>query len=205
MDCCLYIYNNIYILCMYKFFFFGVIYFLYKILLYIYYVYTFNIDELIEYRKNSTNKTIFAIYGHTSMFDVPYLAWTGIRSQNIVVLAKKKYKWMYPKLCHKYIHFIEKNTSKIQFNKDGAVLIEGTRSKEEYIRSGYKYISKNNNAVIVYWINNYKYNKIQLSSPIDYNENNEIILEHLKKFIEKKSKSDYSIYPKKLSEIKFKI
>ena len=172
---------------------------------YMYDVYTFNIDELIDYTKNNTNKTIFAIYGHTSMLDVPYLAWIGIRSQNIMVFAKKKYKWMYPIFCHKYIHFIEKNTSKIQFNKNGALLIEGTRSKKEYIRSGYKYVSKNNNSVIVYWVNNYKYKKVQLSSPIGHNEKDEIILEHLKKFIEKKSESEYSIYPKNLSRIKFKM
>jgi len=170
-------------------------------------VYTFNIDELYDFNKSCTKKTIFAIYGHTSRLDIIYLAWSGIRSGEIIVLAKKKYKWMYPKFCHKYILFIDSNTtnkSKFQFENHGALLIEGTRSKTPYIRTGFKYLAKNNDAQIVFWINNYRKGKLQLSTPISYENDDNTILTHLKHFIEKIPLRDYSIYPDYLSDIKFK-
>ena len=84
-------------------------------------------------------------------------------------------------------------------------MIEGTRDKMPYIRSGFTHIAKNNNAVIVYWINNYKYNKLQLSSPISEKESSDVILGHLKKFLEGIPQNEYSFYSKYLSEIKFKM
>lgn len=177
---------------------------LYKIFKYTYKVYSFDMSELYAYNKSCERTTIFSIYGHTSFFDVPYLAWTGIRSGGIVVLAKKKYKWMYPKFCHKYILFIDSNTSKFQFEKNGALLIEGTRAKLPYIRSGFKYIAKNNNAQIVYWVNDYKENKLRLSKPLDWTDSDEILLGHLANFVETIPRKNYSLYPHYLSDIKLK-
>lgn len=181
---------------------------LYKVIRYIYKVYTFDCSELYKYIENTDKQTVFAAYGHTSFFDVPYIIRASYCTKAILGIAKKKYKWMYPKFTHPYLHFIDKNTKntcKLQLNKHIGILIEGTRDKMPYIRSGFTHIAKNNNAVIVYWINNYKYNKLQLSSPISEKESGDVILAHLKKFLEGIPKNEYSFYPKYLSEIKYKM
>ena len=176
--------------------------------IYIYKVYTLDCSELYKYIEKNDKQTVFAAYGHTSFLDVPYIIKAAYCTKEIIGIANKKYKWMYPKFTHTYLHFIDKNTkntTKLKLNKHIGILIEGTRSKNPYIRSGFIHIARNNNATIVYWINNYRYNKIQLSSSICQKENNNVILVHLKKFLEGIPKCEYSFYPKYLSEIKLKI
>ena len=180
---------------------------IYKFINYIYKVYTLDCSEFYKCIKNADKQIIFAAYGHTSFFDVPFIIKTCYSSKSVIGIAKNEYKWMYPSFLHKYLYFIDKNTkntSKLEFNKHVGILIEGTRRKLPYLRSGFKHIAKNNNMDIVYWINNYKDNKIQLSTPIDPDKSDEELLDHLKNFVKDIPPYDYSIYPKNISEIRFK-
>ena len=59
---------------------------LYKLIRYIYKVYTFDCSELYKYIENTDKQTIFAAYGHTSFFDVPYI----IRASYILLIKIQK-------------------------------------------------------------------------------------------------------------------
>ena len=83
-----------------------------------------------------------------------------------------------------------------------AILIEGTRTPKPYIRSGFYHIAQNNDADIVFWINNYQKNKVELSAPIKNTVSKTVLCEKLKEFLSKKS--DYSFYPNKCSDIRFR-
>jgi len=156
------------------------------------------------------NQTVFAIYGHTSFFDVPHiLTATAKYGTNFIALAKKKYKWIYPKFMHSKLYFIEKQTTqKLKTTKNIGILLEGTRTKLPFIKSGYKYIALNNKANIVYVIINYKKNKVEISEPIRWEQLDKItdkdLLLPLSNLLKNKSSKEYSIYPAYCSDIKFK-
>ena len=120
---------------------------------------------------------------------------------NIKCLAKKKYKIYYPRFTHKYIHFIEINTSKCLFNCNLTLLIEGTRNYTDRLRSGFIHIAENNDAKIIFFINNYEENRIEISTIGNYNDND--ILNNLKILTNKHQVSAYSFYPKHCSKISF--
>ena len=158
----------------------GILYIFYKIARYIYRVYTCDISELLKYKDQREN-IIFAVYGHTSSLDIPLILWIMMQ-MNFIGLAKKKYKWMYPNFCHKYLHFIEKNTSTMQFDKPPIIAIEGTRNRLPYIRTGFKYIAKNTNSKIIYLVIDFKTNKVHISKPID-NYTDDVLINHLNTFL----------------------
>ena len=181
------------------------IYVSYKIVNYIYKVLTFDTSEFKNLDSND-NKIVFGIYGHTSYLDVPFFLYLLYKESNIniKILASNKYEYYYPKFICKYIHFINGNTSSIVIDKYLGLFIEGSRKKENFIKSGFKYIAINNNAKIVYGIINFKNNRLELSEKIDNNLSNEILLEKLRYFIKERNPNDYSIYPNSCSTIKFK-
>jgi 1-acyl-sn-glycerol-3-phosphate acyltransferase len=176
----------------------------------IYKIYSIDINELINYKKSMNNQTVFAIYGHTSFFDVPYiLTATAKFGTDFIALAKKKYKWIYPKFMHSKLYFIEKQTTqKLKTTKNIGILLEGTRTKLPFIKSGFKYIALNNKANIVYVIINYKKNKVEISEPIRCEQLDKItdkdLLLPLRNLLKNKSSKEYSIYPAYCSDIKFK-
>jgi len=155
---------------------------------------------------NDDDKIVFSIYGHTSYFDALYFMCMLYKENNIniKILASKKYEYYYPKFLCQYIHFINGNTSSIVINKYLGLFIEGSRKRENFIKSGFKYIAINNNAKIVYGIINFRKNKLELSEKIDNNLSNEILLEKLRIFLKEKEANDYAIYPNSCSTIKFK-
>jgi len=177
----------------------------YKIVNYTYKILTFDTSELSNF-DNDNDKVVFSIYGHTSYIDALYFLYMLYKNNNInmKILASKKYECYYPKIIREYVHFINGNTSNLVINKHLGLFIEGSRKKENFIKSGFKYIAINNNAKIVYGIINFRKNKLELSEKIDNNLSNEILLEKLRIFLLEKEPNDYSIYPKSCSRIKFK-
>ena len=183
--------------------FFLLIILIFIVIVIIYYIYKLIILDVSDVKKilenNKNKKFIMCGYGHTSWMDIPFYILAGIRIGNIKCLAKKKYKIFYPKFTHKYIHFIENNTTKKKFNTNLTLLIEGTRSYKKKLKTGFIYLAKNNNAKIIFFINNDRKNKVEISEITNYDDND--ILKNLKKLIKGKSKKDYSFFCKNCSEI----
>ena len=123
---------------------------------------------------------------------------------NLYTLAAKEYKKYYPKLIQKYFHFIEKNTSKIIINNNIGIAIEGTRKKNPFIRSGYKYLALNNNCDIIYVIINYSKFKVEISEPIYNKQIKEMSDTELFAPLKKLLVYNHAIYPKECSDIKFR-
>jgi hypothetical protein len=126
---------------------------------------------------------------------------------NMLSLATIKYKWAYPKCLHKYLYFVKKNTktSEIKINKPLALMIEGTRHKQDCIKTGFYYIAKNNNADIIYMVVDLTNNKIRCTERIDiddYPTINSSLLNPLKNLVSIEFR--YSVYPNHISLIKFK-
>jgi hypothetical protein len=175
------------------FFFFKTSFFIYKLLL-------FDVSEIKEFlEKNNKKKFILCGYGHTSWKDNLFAIISAIKIGNIKGLTKYKYKPIYPKCIHKYLHFIKNNTTKITFYTNLALFIEGTRIYTNRVRTGFIYLAKNNNAEIVFFINNYKKNKIEFSKITYYNDDDTLV--NLKQLIHNIPKSDYSFYPDCCSDI----
>ena len=126
---------------------------------------------------------------------------SAIKIGNIKGLVKYKYKPFYPKCIHKYIHLIETNTTKIKFNTNLGLSIEGTRNYTNRIRTGFIYLAKNNDSEIVFFINNYKKNKIEFIKNNYYNDDDTLL--NLKQLVHNIPKSDYSFYPDCCSDINF--
>jgi len=181
--------------------------------IFLFFIYIFNkIDysSITQYiKENNNRKTIVAFYGHTSFLDGIILIYL-VRKSNFMSFANIKYKKWYPKIIHKYFYFIDGNKNnknskkKYDYNKL-AISIEGTRGKNNYLRSGYKYIAQNNNYDIVYAIINYKTLKLELSNKIEYDKipklTNDDLLEPLKQLIKNKI---YAIFLLSCSDIQFK-
>jgi hypothetical protein len=122
-------------------------------------------------------------------------------------LAAIEYKWAYPIYLYNYLYFVKKNTktTEIKINKPLALMIEGTRYKRDYIKSGFYYIAKNNNADIIYMVVDFTNNKIRCTERIsinDYPNINRSLLNPLKNLVSIDFR--YSVYPNHTSLIKFK-
>ena len=169
---------------------------------YCYKVYNIDVSEARTLFESNEQQFIVCGYGHTSMLDTPYYCMAGIKLGNIICLAKSKYKKYYPWFILPYIHFIDKGTTKIKDKRHITLLIEGTRTKQSKLRSGYYYLAQNNDAHIVYFIIDFNNNKIRMSRPITHNINIKESLLPLIELTNNYKKSSFSRYPKKLSDIK---
>ena len=84
-------------------------------------------------------------------------------------------------------------------------MIEGTISKSDYVKSGFYYISKKNNADIIYMVVDLTSNKIRCTKRIsihNYPNINDSLLDPLRTLISPSFR--YSINPNHLSLLKFK-
>lgn len=98
---------------------------------YLYKVIHFDTSEynlLLNQYKINKRKVILAVYGHTSIFDIPYFIWLRIKFNFGKILVKKKYKWLYPFFFHKFLIFIENKASQLIFDDFFGLYIEGSRS-----------------------------------------------------------------------------
>lgn len=178
---------------------------LYKLFYLSYKLYYFDISELKNIVDNKKNKIVFAVYGHTSFLDIIIPLKCLFILSNIKAIAHNKYKMFYPDFLKKYFYFTRKNMSTMILDTHLALFIDGTRYKKDRLRTGYIYISKNNNADICYLCIDFDKNKICCSKiikndKIDELYNNKIILEPLKELIKYKN---ISYYPEYLSDITF--
>lgn len=126
---------------------------------------------------------------------------------NMVSLAADEYKWAYPKYLHNYLYFVKKKTktTEIKINKPVALMIEGTRYKQNCVKSGFYYIAKNNNADIIYMVVDFTNNKLRCTERInikDYPSINNSILNPLKNLLSNKFR--YTVYKNYTSPIRFK-
>jgi hypothetical protein len=175
------------------------VYFFYKII-------TLDYSQLLNTINKSHKKCIICVYGHTSYLDAPISVYVTMKL-NMLSLATIKYKWAYPTCLHKYLYFVKKNTktSEIKINKPLALMIEGTRHKQDCIKTGFYYIAKNNNADIIYMVVDFTNNKIRCTERIDINDYptiNSSLLNPLKNLVSTHFR--YSVYPNHTSLIKFK-
>ena len=177
-----------------------------KLLYFFYKIISLDYSQLLNTINKSPKKCIICVYGHTSYFDAPISVYVTMKL-NILSLATIKYKWAYPTCLHKYLYFVIKNTktSKIKINKPLALMIEGTRHKQDCIKTGFYYIAKNNNADIIYMVVDFTNNKIRCTERIsinDYPTLNNSLFNPLKNLVSTYFR--YSVYPNYTSLIKFK-
>ena len=178
---------------------FKLVYFFYKII-------TLDYSQLLNTINKSNKKCIICVYGHTSYLDAPISVYVTIKL-NMLSLAAEEYKWAYPSFLHNYLYFVKKNTktSKIKINKPLALMIEGSRYKQDCIKTGFYYIAKNNNSDIIYMVVDFTNNKIRCTERISINNYptlNNSLLDPLKNLVTMDFR--YSVYQNYTSPIKFK-
>ena len=177
-----------------------------KLLYFFYKIIILDYSQLLNTINKSHKKCIICVYGHTSYLDAPISVYVTIKL-NMLSLAAVEYKWAYPSFLHNYLYFVKKNTktTEIKINKPLALMVEGTRHKRDYIKSGFYYIAKNNNADIIYMVVDFTNNKIRCTERIDVNDYttiNSSLLNPLKNLVS--TQFIYSVYPNHTSLIKFK-
>ena len=160
---------------------------------------------MTEMDKLPNKNIVVAMYGHTSWLDSCYYLYCGIfMPNNVSILVKKKYKFLYPNYFHKFLYFIDTNTTKMIHNGNIALLIEGSRSYKNYIHSGFKYIAKNNNCEIVFGVIDFHQNKIYFTNPIGNDLSNTEYENYLTKFVQNFQFEHISLYPNYCSKIKIR-
>ena len=177
-----------------------------KLLYFFYKIITLDYSQLFNTINKSPKKCIICVYGHTSYLDGPISVYVTMKL-NMLSLATIQYKWVYPTCLYNYLYFVKKNTktTEIKINKPLALMIEGTIHKLDFIKSGFYYIAKNNNADIIYMVVDFTNNKIRCTERIDINNHpsiNNSLLNPLKNLVSTDFR--YSVYPNHTSLIKFK-
>ena len=187
-----------------------IVYWLLVVLGEIWKIYSFDATEALRILDNS-EPLIVAGYGHTSCLDPLYYIRSGLMCKTpIKCVAKMKYRWCYPWFFRHAIHFFEKksNVSQIQLHHHLVLLVEGTRSYTSRLHSGFLTLAKRNKMGIIFFVNNYKKNKMHVSRVVHYDEiskftSDDQILDILKTLIQPLDARDYARNPKHCSRISF--
>lgn len=179
------------------------IYFGYRFIHYWYRVFTVDITELLYLFRDTDERFVLGIYGHTSFLDsIMYLS-IAMKTGNIMAIANSSHKWMYPRFTRQYAHFIVPggNTTQLDGPKIVCVCVEGTRKWMPCLKRGYYYLAKNTNRSIVFCVIDFKRNIVRVSEVINVSDDINVSLKPLRELVRNMDVMDYARYPASVTPI----